>query len=94
MIESEENRVEDKSSDSGREDEKLIVPEDRALALARANPNEALPILVTYGFNDKDNPRCWPKWKKWWISFFVSMLNVITYVPATSVVGLLSHDML
>lgn len=58
----------------------LVMNEEQAFAKARANPNEALPILLTYSSDDHDNPRNWPKWKKWYISIFVSMLNVFTYV--------------
>lgn len=70
----------EKMSDSFRESSSLVVSEEQALAKARSSPNDALPILVTYAFDDRDNPRHWPKWKKWYITCVVSMLNVFTYV--------------
>ncbi|KAL4806061.1 polyamine transporter [Aspergillus unguis] len=56
----------------------LVVTEQEALTRARNNPAEALPLRITFAENDPDNPRCWGVWQKWWITFFVSMLNVIT----------------
>jgi len=73
----------EKVSDSFQESaSSLIMTEEQAFAKARANPNEALAILVTYGSDDLDNPRNWPKWQKWYISIFASMLNVLTYVES------------
>jgi hypothetical protein len=69
----------EKISDS-RENSTLLLSEEQALAKARSKPNDALPILITYGLNDPDNPRNWPKWRKWYITIVVSMLNVFTYV--------------
>lgn len=62
-----------------REDYRLFLSEEAALERARQSPDEALDILITYAENDKDNPRFWPKWRKWYITCFVSMLNVVTY---------------
>ncbi|KAI9368963.1 polyamine transporter [Aspergillus egyptiacus] len=56
----------------------LVVSGEEALALARNSPNEALPLRITFGHGDRDNPRCWGYWRKWYITCFVSMLNVIT----------------
>lgn len=67
-----------------REDTVLLLSEDEALAKARANPDEALNIYVTYAENDRDNPRNWPKWRKWWITCLVSSLNIVTCVPPVS----------
>jgi hypothetical protein len=66
-------------SDQHSDHESLIVSEDEALARARNSPNDALPLRITFGPNDPDNPRCWGYWRKWYITCFVSMLNVITY---------------
>lgn len=57
-----------------------FLSEEEALQHARDNPNDEAPVSLTYSFNDRDNPRNWPKWKKWYITCFVSMLNVLTYV--------------
>ncbi|KAJ5649147.1 uncharacterized protein N7484_002870 [Penicillium longicatenatum] len=74
-----ETRDIEKVSDAFQESgSSLVMNEEQAFAKARANPNEALPILLTYSSNDHDNPRNWPKWRKWYISIFVSMLNVFT----------------
>lgn len=77
---SEESQIGEKIPDLDNEDSRLVLPGEQALAKARSNPDEAFPISITYSFDDKDNPRNWPKWKKWYITIFVSMLNVITYV--------------
>jgi hypothetical protein len=66
-------------SDQHSDHESLIVSEDEALARARSSPNGAFPLGITFGPNDPDNPRCWGYWRKWYITCFVSMLNVITY---------------
>lgn len=68
----------EKGTDACRENSPLLLSEDQALAKARSSPNDALPILITYGPNDGDNPRNWPKWRKWYITIVVSMLNVFT----------------
>lgn len=70
----------EKVTDSCRENLSLLLSEEEALAKARSSPNDALPILITYGPEDSDNPRNWPKWRKWYITIVVSMLNVFTYV--------------
>lgn len=57
-----------------------FLSEEEALQHARENPNDKAPVYLTYSFNDRDNPRNWPRWKKWYITCFVSMLNVLTYV--------------
>ncbi|KAL4984498.1 major facilitator superfamily domain-containing protein [Aspergillus falconensis] len=59
-------------------DTPLLVSEEQALAHARSRPGEALPLLITFGPGDRDNPRCWGFWRKWYITCFVSMLNVVT----------------
>lgn len=70
----------EKVTDSRRENSSLLLSEEQALAKARSSPSDALPILVAYGPDDSDNPRNWPKWRKWYITIVVSMLNVFTYV--------------
>lgn len=68
-------------TDSSREPSELLLSEEQALATARNHPNDALPILISYSHDDLDNPRNWPKWRKWYITIVVSMLNVFTYAP-------------
>ena len=70
----------EKNTDACRQSRALLLSEEEALEKARSNPNEALPIRITYAVNDRDNPRNWPKWRKWYITCVVSMLNVFTYV--------------
>jgi hypothetical protein len=70
----------EKVSDSCRENSMLVLSEEQAIAKARSNSDDALPILITYAIDDHDNPRNWPKWRKWYITCIVSMLNVFTYV--------------
>lgn len=57
-----------------------FLSEEEALQHARENPDDEAPVYLAYSFNDGDNPRNWPKWRKWYITCFVSMLNVLTYV--------------
>ncbi|KAE8370233.1 major facilitator superfamily domain-containing protein [Aspergillus caelatus] len=63
----------------------LMVTEKEAFARARNSPEEALPLCITFSHNDRENPRCWPKWRKWYITIMVSMLNVITTWCAGSI---------
>lgn len=62
---------------------KLAYSEEEALANARANPEETLPVYLTFAPDDKDNPRNWADWRKWYITCFASMLNVVTYVQSS-----------
>lgn len=57
---------------------RLLLTEEQALERARKNPNESEPIYLTFSWHDKDNPRNWPKWKKWYITCFASALNILT----------------
>lgn len=59
---------------------KTLLSEEQALERARQDPNDTEPIYITYGIDDHDNPRNWPKWKKWYITCFASFLNVLTSV--------------
>ncbi|KAL4781126.1 major facilitator superfamily domain-containing protein [Aspergillus varians] len=62
----------------GFSDASLVVSEQEALARARSSPGEALPLCITFGPGDRDYPRCWGYWRKWYITWFVCMLNIIT----------------
>lgn len=57
--------------------EKLILSEKQAIQHARASPNDRRPVYICFGPNDKDNPRCWSKRRKWYISAFASWLNIL-----------------
>ncbi|KAK7525417.1 polyamine transporter [Phyllosticta citriasiana] len=61
---------------------RTLLSEIQALERAKRNPNDAEPIYITYGIDDHDNPRNWPKWKKWYITCFASMLNILTCLCA------------
>lgn len=74
----------ERNSESFRETSSLMLSEEEALTKARSSPDDAFPIIVTYALKDPDNPRNWPKLKKWYITCLVSMLNVFTYVQFLS----------
>lgn len=74
----------DKVEDGHGEMPVLVLSEYDALERARQSPDEALDIHVAYADHDKDNPRSWPKWRKWYITCVVSMLNVVTYVAPSA----------
>ncbi|GFF48771.1 uncharacterized transporter C794.04c [Aspergillus lentulus] len=67
-----------KVEDAHSEDLTLVLSEEQALARARHSPEEALPIRIAFANDDRDYPRNWGKLRKWYITFFVSMLNVLT----------------
>ncbi|KAL2830853.1 major facilitator superfamily domain-containing protein [Aspergillus cavernicola] len=56
----------------------VAMSEQEALARARNNPDTASPLRIAFAPGDRDNPRHWGYWRKWYITCFVSMLNVIT----------------
>ncbi|KAF2723358.1 MFS general substrate transporter [Polychaeton citri CBS 116435] len=60
----------------------LLLNEDDALIKARAQPNDTQPIWITFSGHDPSNPRNWPKWQKWYITCFCSMLNIVTCICA------------
>lgn len=62
-----------------------FLSEEEALQHAREHPDDEQPVYLTYSFNDRDNPRNWPRWRKWYITCFVSMLNVLTYVALSMI---------
>ena len=58
-------------------EEFLVLNEEEALARARAHPESTVPIYITFrAGHDPSNPRHWPKWKRWWTTFFACWLNV------------------
>ncbi|KAF4158046.1 hypothetical protein CNMCM6936_003680 [Aspergillus lentulus] len=67
-----------KVEDAHSEDLTLVLSEEQALARARHSPEEALPIRIAFAHDDRDYPRNWGTLRKWYITFFVSMLNVLT----------------
>ncbi|KAL1646285.1 hypothetical protein SLS58_003241 [Diplodia intermedia] len=81
------SKLTDRDSPSGGiqetpSDSRILLSEEQALNRARETPDDTEPIYLTYSINDKENPRNWPKWKKWYITCFVSMLNVFTCLCA------------
>lgn len=72
------NVDETKHIDDIEKDHKLVLTDDEALERARRNPQDTTPIYIVYSDNDKDNPRNWPKWKRWYITLFVNSLNILT----------------
>lgn len=78
---SEESQVQEpKRLDEQAENSPLIASEEEALAIARASPSKALPIRLTFSSDDTDNPRNFGKLRKYYVTFIVSFLNVVTYV--------------
>ncbi|KAF2089142.1 MFS general substrate transporter [Saccharata proteae CBS 121410] len=59
-----------------------MLSEDEALRRAKELPNDTEPVYLTYAVNDRDNPRNWPKWKRWYITCFACILNVLTCLVA------------
>ncbi|KAI9929751.1 hypothetical protein ASPWEDRAFT_183808 [Aspergillus wentii DTO 134E9] len=74
-----------KQEETRRENLLLFLSEEQALAKARASPDQPLPICVTFSHDDRENPRNWPKWRKWYTTLVVCMLNVITTWCAGSI---------
>lgn len=70
-------RTGDEHSDHGAK--KLYLSEEEAMRRARGYPGDKLPVYLTYSVNDKENPRSWSLGRKWFITCFVSLLNVLTY---------------
>ncbi|KAI0157711.1 major facilitator superfamily domain-containing protein [Xylariaceae sp. FL1272] len=59
-------------------DGKLLLTEEEAWERARRQPNTTLPIFLIFSPDDRDNPRNWPAWKRWYICCFANLLNVLT----------------
>lgn len=57
---------------------KIILSEAEAYERARAHPEEKKPLYVNFAPNDVDNPRNWTKAKKWYVTCFVCLLNILT----------------
>jgi hypothetical protein len=72
-----------KVEDAHSEDPTLVLSEEQALARARHSPDKTLSICIAFAHDDRDNPRNWGKLRKWYITFFVSMLNVLTCVSSS-----------
>jgi len=79
----------ERSSTSGRTrseieniNSRLWLSEDEAYRHAKVHPDETREIFITFGPNDRDNPRNWSKAQKWYITCFASSLNVLTCLCA------------
>jgi len=55
----------------------LSLSEEQTLQHARTFPQDKTPLYICFGQNDKETPRNFPKWKKWYISTFVAWLNFL-----------------
>ncbi|KAF2161461.1 hypothetical protein M409DRAFT_69801 [Zasmidium cellare ATCC 36951] len=60
-----------------------LVNEEEALARARAQPDSSNPIWITFSVDDRDNPRNFPRWKKWYITALVSYYNFLASTGAS-----------
>jgi len=63
-------------------DDRLWVTDDEAYARARLHPDDTRPMYVIFAPDDEENPRNWSTVKKWYITCFVSFLNVMTCLCA------------
>ncbi|KAF2178637.1 MFS general substrate transporter [Zopfia rhizophila CBS 207.26] len=61
---------------------RLVLSEYEVIGRLRALPHDATPIVLTFGPRDLDNPRNWSTARKWYVTCFVSMLNVLTCLCA------------
>lgn len=57
---------------------KLFLSEDEAYLRATQNPQDDRPMYIIYAPDDKDNPRNWGTFRKWYITVLVSFTNVLT----------------
>ncbi|KAH1444231.1 hypothetical protein KXX68_008600 [Aspergillus fumigatus] len=55
--------------------------------LGQARPEEALPICIAFAHGDQDNPPKWDKLQQWYITFFVSVLNALTWWCAEGILS-------
>jgi len=63
-------------------EKKLVLTESEAIARARLYPGDRSPVYLTFSKHDRDFPRNWSLARKWYITCFVSMLNVLTCLCA------------
>ncbi|KAH1583392.1 hypothetical protein KXX69_001608, partial [Aspergillus fumigatus] len=64
----------------------LVLSEEQAW-LGQARPEEALPICIAFAHGDQDNPPKWDKLQQWYITFFVSVLNALTWWCAEGILS-------
>ena len=64
--------------------EPLQLTEYEIICRARTHPQDTTPVVLCFGEHDLDCPRNWSKARKWYITCFVSLLNVFTYVSIQS----------
>lgn len=72
-------RLEEKKEDYQGE----LVNEEEALARVRAQPDSTDPIWITFSVGDRENPRSFPRWKKWYITAMVSYYNFLASTGAS-----------
>lgn len=63
----------------------LVLTEEKAFAHAHEHPEDTTPIYIVYSTDDRDNPRNWPTWRRYYIGLFASWLNVLTCWCAGSI---------
>ncbi|KAL1612134.1 hypothetical protein SLS60_000357 [Paraconiothyrium brasiliense] len=63
----------------------FVLTEEEAFAHAHNHPEDTTPIYIVYSADDKDNPRNWPTWRRYYIGLFASWLNVLTCWCAGSI---------
>ncbi|KAK4496830.1 hypothetical protein PRZ48_012814 [Zasmidium cellare] len=63
--------------------EPILCNEEEAFARIRAEADSPVPICITFSHNDPENPRHFPRWKKWYIVGLVSYFNLISSLGAS-----------
>lgn len=63
-----------RDSNEGR----LLLTEEEALAWARGNPKDDEPIYITWSHQDRENPRNWGLFRKYYVTTFASLLNTVS----------------
>lgn len=81
-IESEHSSHSGSPSRVEKADGKTYITEEDAFTRARSDPTEQRLLYIIFSPNDRANPRNWPKWKKWYITCFASLLNILTCLCA------------
>lgn len=72
----------------------IFLSEERALARARQSPDRDRHVYIAFGLHDKKNSRNWARWKKWYITCFVSLVNIPRSDTCTCLANVLSHSCL
>ena len=57
---------------------KLLLTDQAAITRKRRYPDNDETVYIVFAPDDKENPRNWGYARKWYITVFVSSLNLIT----------------